>query len=61
MTELDERVHEIAELLVAHTRMSIEGQCHCGEKIRLGTSFAVHQAEAITAARATRPVRVRII
>lgn len=56
-----DEAHEIAEIIIAHTRLSFEGECHCGVKIRLGTSFAVHQAEAIIAARPPIPERVRIL
>ena len=56
-----DEAHEIAEIIVAHTRMNSEGLCYCGHKGRLGTSFAVHQAEQIIAARPNVPGRTRII
>jgi hypothetical protein len=45
----DELTHDVAELLVAHSRRNVGGLCLCGHQCRLGTSFAVHQAEEVLA------------
>jgi len=47
-------VSAVTEALVAHTRLTIDGQCSCGHVVPLGRSVAEHQAEAVlNALRAT--------
>jgi len=45
-----EAVQAVAEALVDHTRLSMDGRCSCGHVVPLGHSFAEHQAEAAVAA-----------
>ena len=44
----DDRLHLVADMIVAHTRLRPpSGDCSCGDTVPLGRSFAVHQAHHI--------------